>query len=362
VKQWIQKVLVVGLSATFALAVAEFVVRHFDIGPIFSPVVANALRLSDNPRLVYELVPGAKAETQWNAVINRYGMRDREYSLQKPEGTLRICCIGDSISLGWGVSQEDGFPEVMEELLDQPGQKPVEVLNFGVVGYNIEQIVESLRSKALRFDPDVVVYAFCLNDPLDYSFMETKLRSKLDPVQNKLWDALTDTTRHGLAKSHLLMLTRYVVRSWTLGSHDKEAEVDPMQDPAYAAVSTDRYAEYFRGLYRGRGWNRITEGFDELADLTTQRGIPTVIVIFPLFRDLQDYQLTEVHEKIASSASAHGFLVVDLLGPYQKLSSRFGSTHDISMDPVHPNEVGHRLAAVKIVKALENAGFISSSP
>ena len=40
----------------------------------------------------------------------------------------------------------------------------VEVLNFGVPGYNLDQEIEVLRTRALELDPDVVVIAFCLND------------------------------------------------------------------------------------------------------------------------------------------------------------------------------------------------------
>ena len=44
------------------------------------------------------------------------------------------------------------------------GDGPVEVLSFGVPGYNLDQEIETLRSRALVYQPDVVIVAFCLND------------------------------------------------------------------------------------------------------------------------------------------------------------------------------------------------------
>ena len=44
-----------------------------------------------------------------------------------------------------------------------------EVLNFGVSGYNTQQEVETLREKGLRYSPDLVVLAVCVNDALSHA-------------------------------------------------------------------------------------------------------------------------------------------------------------------------------------------------
>ena len=39
------------------------------------------------------------------------------------------------------------------------------MLNFGVTGYNITQVVERLRTLGLRYEPDLLLYGYVLNDP-----------------------------------------------------------------------------------------------------------------------------------------------------------------------------------------------------
>ena len=79
----------------------------------------------------------------------------------------RVAVLGDSIAFGYWVSDEQGFARQLETLLERragPAGGRVEVLNFGVPGYNLEQEIEALRAKALAFSPDLVVVLFCLND------------------------------------------------------------------------------------------------------------------------------------------------------------------------------------------------------
>jgi lysophospholipase L1-like esterase len=86
--------------------------------------------------------------------------------LQKPAGTTRVAVLGDSIAFGYWVAEKDAFPRQLETMLAETrGAGPrVEVLNFGVPGYNLDQEIERLRTKALESSPDVVVVALCLND------------------------------------------------------------------------------------------------------------------------------------------------------------------------------------------------------
>ncbi len=77
-----------------------------------------------------------------------------------------MAVLGDSIAFGYWVAEEDAFARQLELLLGESRGEgpPVEVLNFGVPGYNLGQEIETLRSRVLAFEPDVVVLAFCLND------------------------------------------------------------------------------------------------------------------------------------------------------------------------------------------------------
>ena len=141
----------VGLAAAttaFSLGLAEAAVRIFNLGPQIAAVNHGSFRLSDNPVLRYELAPGAP---DGDTVLNRDGMRDREFPLAKPPGTFRIACIGDSITFGFGIDHPaDTYPQRLESLLNSycgSSSQRFEVLNFGVPGYNLKEIAENVQIK-----------------------------------------------------------------------------------------------------------------------------------------------------------------------------------------------------------------------
>ncbi len=94
--------------------------------------------------------------------INRSGMRDREYSLEKPVGTFRIALLGDSYTEAMQVPTEQIYGASLErELSDCPSLagRQVEAMNFGVSGFSTAQELLVLRHKASPYDPDLVLLA-----------------------------------------------------------------------------------------------------------------------------------------------------------------------------------------------------------
>ncbi|MBP7216416.1 MAG: SGNH/GDSL hydrolase family protein [Candidatus Omnitrophica bacterium] len=102
-------------------------------------------------------------------------MRGRLFSLDKPAGVYRIAVVGDSISFGWMVNERDSFPRVLERMLNKPGGKKFEVINFSVPGYNITQELELVKTKVLQFHPDMVILSFCGNDDHLSSYIQPEI-------------------------------------------------------------------------------------------------------------------------------------------------------------------------------------------
>ena len=53
------------------------------------------------------------------ANTNSFGFRDYEWGMPKPDGRIRIMCLGDSITFGNAVNVEDSYPKILEKKLKQ---------------------------------------------------------------------------------------------------------------------------------------------------------------------------------------------------------------------------------------------------
>ena len=183
------------VALTLLALEAAFRVARVPVGTV--QINRATVRRSDNPRLRFELRPGGAVRAEVEYHVNELGLRGPETTLEKPPGVRRVAVLGDSIAFGYWVSDEQGFARQLERLLNQAasGAGRVEVLNFGVPGYNLEQEIEALRAKALAFSPDLVVVLFCLNDlEADPGEQRDLSRSRPDLVK-QLEDRLQELIR-----------------------------------------------------------------------------------------------------------------------------------------------------------------------
>jgi hypothetical protein len=114
---------------------------------------------SENQKLVYELNKNYPE-------INSFGMRDEEFDIDSIRDLYKIAVIGDSHAYSTRVkNMAETFPSQLEKYLNQnTRQRMVKVLNFGVPGYNTAQELEVLKTKALMFEPQMVILQYCIND------------------------------------------------------------------------------------------------------------------------------------------------------------------------------------------------------
>lgn len=121
----------------------------------------------------YEPIPGQSASNPVpfenrtvEYLINSDGLNDLgKYTKQKPNNTFRVLVFGDSFTFGTYVNTADSYPEVLEQnLLNFCTNKKIEVLNFGVQGYDLEYMVERMKQKGNSYDPDLVIFLLKEND------------------------------------------------------------------------------------------------------------------------------------------------------------------------------------------------------
>jgi len=89
----------------------------------------------------------------------------------------RIAFFGHSIAFGLSVPFDVTFVRQLADFSTaQPNLPKTEFPNFGIDGYNVEQIAESLHTNLHRFQPDNAIYVTCLNDVDLSGSMNEKVR------------------------------------------------------------------------------------------------------------------------------------------------------------------------------------------
>ena len=94
---------------------------------------------------------------------NTEGLRDREHTIEKRPGAWRVACLGDSVTLGWGIRPEESWPQILEERAAASG-RDLDVMNVALGGWSTRQELIAYRRIARRYRPDQVLVGICLND------------------------------------------------------------------------------------------------------------------------------------------------------------------------------------------------------
>lgn len=101
--------------------------------------------------------------TNWVVKTNQWGFRGPDVARDKAPGVLRIAMVGDSVTDGFYVENEDTYPANVERDLRAAGAS-VEVMNTAHGGSTINRQLAILRDAVTPFAPDMVVLTFVTND------------------------------------------------------------------------------------------------------------------------------------------------------------------------------------------------------
>jgi lysophospholipase L1-like esterase len=319
---------------------AGFRLAHVPVGTL--QINRATVRRSDDPRLRFELRPGGVAHAEVEYRVNALGLRGPETSVEKPAGVRRVAVLGDSIAFGYWVADQQGFARQLEALLNQaaPGTGRVEVLNFGVPGYNLEQEIEALRARAFAFSPDVVVVLFCLNDLEGLFSYEFGLVEQRAERRHTLLGGIREWL---VGHSRLASWIEYRLTELQARRGFVRAK-NPLEGPLYAeAVSEQRKA--------------LQGQFAVLSSLLASRGIPGLVVVVPVLGErFERYPYRDLHRAVVETAESERLAALDLLDCFSAYEFR-----DLRVDVVHPSPLGHRVAAHAVRDALCARGWLCAA-
>lgn len=297
-----------------------------------APRLALLLEPTDHPEMIYRLRPGLDLHyAGLKLTTNPQGYRGPPLERNKPAETIRILVLGDSVSFGWGVSDGECYPRVLErELNRNRGSRRIEVINAGVPGYNTAMELAYLERDGLVLDPDLVLLDFVGNDLELPNFIV----SRIDP-----WD---------LGRSLLLELVQVAVSGRELDD-DRPFQNAPRREGRFESDPMRVPVEY-RHMVGEEAYRRSVRRIRALGEEHGFRLVMTAHnTCFPLVRELCDE--LEVPLILGSEVSAryraqHG------------LRRHVGSPLTISESDPHPSALFHRLLGEHYADRLIRLGVI----
>src|SRR5687768_6055542 len=92
--------------------------------------------------------------------FNHDGVRDRTHTVEKPDDVWRVAFLGDSVTLGAGLTPAEAYPQVLQTKLDAEG-RGTEVFNVALWGWSTRQQRLAWERIARKYRMDQVVLAVC---------------------------------------------------------------------------------------------------------------------------------------------------------------------------------------------------------
>lgn len=258
---------------------------------------------------------------------------------------LRVVALGDSFTEATGVAFADTWPKRLEARLNASGGEPrVQVVNCGRAGANMDDIVARYRELAQRHDPQLVIYAFVLNDVgapagvnrrqmAEIGFQVERPEQQTGGLSPPLARLLGEQSAVGRLLLERLS-TRWIARETEAGYRAMYAQ-PPSPELESALELTAAMAEDSRA--KGRRF---------------------LVMLWPLIYRLDAYPFSQAHDLLAHELSGRGVPVLDLLPALRRYR-----TEDLWVHPTdyHPNEKAQQIAAETLEAALKKLGWLDAT-
>jgi len=95
--------------------------------------------------------------------LNNLGLRSPDVGSRAPD-ELRVLCLGDSFTFGYGVDADTAYPAMLRRVLAERLGRPVVTGNAGVPGYGSVEQARCLDRLMDTFDPDVITMTIYLGN------------------------------------------------------------------------------------------------------------------------------------------------------------------------------------------------------
>ncbi len=342
--------------------------RPFELGQGRTDAISRFLRdpesyYSFSPTLGWTIRSGKPHQRSQDEHANSAGLRGvREYQPAAESGVLRIAAFGDSFTYGSEVPDVAAWPARLEAM-----HPTLEVLNFGIPGYGLDQAYLRYQEQGIAFHPRIVLIGFMAED---IERAVNTFRPFLNPREINLPLAKPRFVLSGVTLSlipnpissldqyqQLLQYPESLLP--VLGSHDAYYQASYSRS-LFSFSATYRLCQMLFSRFSGNAGVRnevydsssqaykITEGlFDAFTSTVRSQGSQPVVILFPDRVHLSSYQRTgkKIYQPLLDFFAEKGVSVIDAF-------DIFAVRPDTDLDPlftgVHYSPAANRKIAESV--------------
>lgn len=301
--------------------------------------------------IIFRIIePASPPGTTYGKAIhkNSLGLRDREFAIPKPDSVYRILVLGDSFAWGVGLENEHTIPKLLETRLNtERPAKRFEVINAAVPGHNTVEELALLEDIGLRYEPDMVIVLYNLND-IEFKAtmaLEGYDQTKVVPVvEIDPGEDITSFSKNKGLRGFILSIER--ISAFTRFLVPRVGRV-MRQLGLIHSVEFSWVEKLFQGYVdENPGWAESKRALKGIKRVVEQTKGTMLVALYPLMVDTHDYQGRHVHQTIASYCDSERIPFVDLLPLFEGHDAR---TFWVNFMDSHPNEEVHRLVAERLL-------------
>ena len=329
------------------------IILEFSLQPFAKTSHATTIFIRDR-ELGWKLKPNS--EDIWGGVpvtINSKGLRGPELSYTKQPGVKRILYLGDSVTFGFMLkSYKQTFPYLIENLLEDKSVYEVETINSGVGGYSPWQEYTFFSTEGIKYEPDLVVVSFVLNDVTE------KLGLKMfggEGEGNQLQNTVSGKLEKLFEKSSIVYFSRKISARIRFGNNIQQGaqhkEALDVEDLVYHPDRPDLQG----------AWKTTLQNLGKIFDYAKAGNIPVILVVFPFTFQFDDVNTLSAPQKIVSKyASDNKIPVIDLLPILSKKMQEEGAKpEDLFLDVDHLSPVGSEIVAEILADFIQKERLIT---
>jgi lysophospholipase L1-like esterase len=266
---------------------------------------------SMTPGLTHEHKPNSEAKLmRVNVAFNGLGFRDDFIPHNKKENEYRILVTGSSITMGWGVTYDSVYTNLLEKKLNnRKDGLHYDVVNTGIGNYNTVMEAIYLEKNIQVVHPNKVILHFFLNDVEFISKRNESIFIEYSYLAAYLYVRLKQSI-FGIVSN-------------------------------YSSIG-----EYYLEMYKNtsRGWNDTQDSIIKMKNMCKSKGIEFMVLIQP---DLHNFSLI-----IRNFLEDNNINYLDLFDAYAlELKDNPGKIW-VNPDDPHPNSTGHKIIFNNLLKYL----------